>query len=175
MISLFENWRRDPSLALAYRFANTLGKRIEEVFPNERQALASEEPKASPPEPERLSSEAPRPGQNQVRASRLSKLWTQRELSERVGVAIGTINAIERGSWKPSLALAYAISQVLGESVLDLFPLDAFRKITPLSSSALEGAVSMQKEASNARPLHAVSLDAAGSASPELQSKGATD
>jgi hypothetical protein len=45
---------------------------------------------------------------------------------------MGTINAIERGSWKPSLALAYAISEVLGASVLDLFPLDAFRKLTPL-------------------------------------------
>src|SRR5271157_5970826 len=74
MISLFENWRRDPSLALAYRLADTLGKRIDEVFPNERQALASEEPIASVPEPERHSGEAPRPGQNQVRASRLSKL-----------------------------------------------------------------------------------------------------
>src|SRR5271165_6212051 len=105
--------------------------------------------------------------QNQVRASRVVKRWFQRELAERVGVAIGTINAIERGSWKPSLALAYAISQVLDESVLDLFPLDAFRKITPLSSSGLEDAVSMQKETSNARPLHAVSLDAAGTARPE--------
>jgi putative transcriptional regulator len=33
MISLFEHWRRDPSLALAYRLADALGKRIDEVFP----------------------------------------------------------------------------------------------------------------------------------------------
>ena len=41
MISLFEHWRRDPSLALAYRLADALGKRIEEVFPHERQAFAA--------------------------------------------------------------------------------------------------------------------------------------
>ena len=39
MISLFEHWRRDPSLALAYRLADALGKRIDEVFPHERQAF----------------------------------------------------------------------------------------------------------------------------------------
>jgi putative transcriptional regulator len=33
MISLFGHWRRDSSLALAYRLADALGKRIDEVFP----------------------------------------------------------------------------------------------------------------------------------------------
>ena len=131
MISLFEHWRRDPSLALAYRLADALGKRIDEVFPHERQAQPPDEPKATASEPETSSSGATRLAQNQVRASRGSKRWSQRELAERVGVAMGTINAIERGSWKPSLALAYAISEVLGESVMDLFPLEAFRKLTP--------------------------------------------
>src|SRR5271165_4512822 len=84
--------------------------------------------------------------QNQVRASRVVKRWFQRELAERVGVAIGTINAIERGSWKPSLALAYAISQVLDRSVMYLFPLDAFRKLTPLGPSTFEESDSTAKD-----------------------------
>jgi DNA-binding XRE family transcriptional regulator len=67
---------------------------------------------------------------------------------------MGTINAIERGSWKPSLALAYAISEVLGESVMDLFPLEAFRKLTPLGPSTSENSDSNSKDALNgeARP-----------------------
>ena len=153
MISLFEHWRRDPSLALAYRLADALGKRIDEVFPHERQALPPDEPKATASEPETSSSGATRLAQNQVRASRVSKHWSQRELAERVGVAMGTINAIERGSWKPSLALAYAISEVLGESVMDLFPLEAFRKLTPLGPSTSEESDSTAKDALNGEAL----------------------
>jgi transcriptional regulator with XRE-family HTH domain len=73
------------------------------------------------------------------------KRWSQRELAERVGVSIGTINAIERGAWKRSLAIAYAISEVLGVSVLDLFPLGAFRKLTPLGPLNPEDAVHVEK------------------------------
>ena len=36
MISLFEHWRHDPSLALAYRFADAFEKRIDDVFPTNR-------------------------------------------------------------------------------------------------------------------------------------------
>jgi putative transcriptional regulator len=153
MISLFEHWRRDPSLALAYRLADALGKRIDEVFPHQRQAFAPDEPKATASEPETSSSGATRLAQNQVRPSRVSKRWSQRELAERVGVAMGTINAIERGSWKPSLALAYAISEVLDRSVIDLFPLDAFRKLTPLGPSTSEDSDSTSKDALNGEAL----------------------
>jgi len=48
MISLFEHWRRDPSLALAYRFADAFEKRIDEVFPHEPETLPPEEPEAKP-------------------------------------------------------------------------------------------------------------------------------
>jgi DNA-binding XRE family transcriptional regulator len=106
MISLFEHWRRDPSLALAYRLADALGKRIHEVFPHEQQTFLPEEPKPTELELGPPSNEANRLKQNQVRSSRVVKRWFQRELAERVGVSVGTINAIERGSWKPSLALA---------------------------------------------------------------------
>jgi putative transcriptional regulator len=153
MISLFEHWRRDPSLALAYRLADALGKTIDEVFPHQRQAFAPDEPKVTASEPETSPSEAIQQTHNQVRSSRVSKRWSQRELAERVGVAMGTINAIERGSWKPSLALAYAISEVLGESVMNLFPLDAFRKLSPLGPSTSEDSDSTSKDALNGEAL----------------------
>jgi putative transcriptional regulator len=175
MISLFEHWRRDPSLALAYRLADALGKRIDEVFPHERQAFAPDEPKATASEPETSSSGATLLAQNQVRASRVSKRWSQRELAERVGVAMGTINAIERGSWKPSLALAYAISEVLGESVMDLFPLDAFRKLTPLGPSTSEESDSTEKNTPEAEALQEFPPKPVSPASPEAPSRGEAD
>jgi putative transcriptional regulator len=175
MISLFEHWRRDPSLALAYRLADALGKRIDEVFPHERQALAPDEPKAAASDPETSSSGATRLAQNQVRSSRVSKRWSQRELAERVGVAMGTINAIERGSWKPSLALAYAISEVLGESIMDLFPLDAFRKLTPLGPSTSEESDSTEKNALEAEALQEFPPKAVDPTNPEAPTSGEAD
>ncbi len=175
MISLFEHWRRDPSLALAYRLADALGKRIDEVFPHERQALLPDEPKAASSEPETSSSGATRLAQNQVRSSRVSKRWSQRELAERVGVAMGTINAIERGSWKPSLALAYAISEVLDRSVIDLFPLDAFRKLTPLGPSASEESDSTEKNALEGEALQEFPPKAVSPTNPEAPSRGEAD
>jgi putative transcriptional regulator len=175
MISLFEHWRRDPSLALAYRLADALGKRIDEVFPHQRQAFAPDEPKATASEPEASSSGATLLAQNQVRASRVSKHWSQRELAERVGVAMGTINAIERGSWKPSLALAYAISEVLDRSVIDLFPLDAFRKLTPLGPSTPEESDSTEKNALEGEPLQEFPPKAVSPTNPEAPSRGEAD
>jgi len=138
MISLFEHWRRDPTLALAYRFADAFEKRIDEVFPHEPETLSPEEPEATAFELELSSIEATRPRQNQVRAFRVTKRWSQRELAERVGISPCTMNAIERSSRKPSLALAYAISQVLGASVLEIFPPDAFTKLMPPAASSEE-------------------------------------
>jgi putative transcriptional regulator len=175
MISVFEHWRRDPSLALAYRLADALGKRIEEVFPHERQAVPPDEPKPTASEPEISSSGAVRLPQNQVRASRVSKRWSQRELAQRVGVAMGTINAIERGAWKPSLALAYAISEVLDRSVIDLFPLDAFRKLTPPGPLTSEESDSTERNALEAEALQAFPPKAVSPTNPEAPSSGEAD
>ena len=138
MISLFEHWRRDPTLALAYRFADAFEKRIDEVFPHEPETLPPEEPEATTFERELSSIEAARPRQNQVRLLRVTKRWSQRELAERVGISQCTMNAIERSARKPSLALAYAISQVLGATVLEIFPPDAFTKLMPPPPSSEE-------------------------------------
>jgi DNA-binding XRE family transcriptional regulator len=93
-------------------------------------------------------------------------------LAERAGVATGTINAIERGSWKPSLALAYAISELLGESVMDLFPLEAFRKLTPLGPSTSEDSNSSTKAPFNGGALQEFAPEAGSPANPEAPSSG---
>jgi len=175
MISLFEHWRRDPSLALAYRLADALGKRIDDVFPHEQQAFPPEDNKATAPEVVLPSNEAARLRQNRVRDERVAQRWSQRELAERVGVSTAIINAIERGRLKPSLALAYAISQVLGQSVLDLFPLDAFRKVTPLGLSASEDTVPMEKGALNTSVLQGFPPDTVSPVNPEDQSRAGAD
>jgi DNA-binding XRE family transcriptional regulator len=74
-------------------------------------------------------------------------------MAARVGVATGTINAIERGSYKPSLALAYAISEELGENVLALFPMTAFRKLTPLAVQRSGETNANRGQELNGRPL----------------------
>ena len=162
-------------MALAYRLADALGKRIDEVFPHEQQTFSPEEPKPTEPELEPPSNEATRLKQNQVGASRVVKRWTQRELAERVGVSIGTINAIERGAWKPSLAIAYAISEVLGASVLDLFPLDAFRKLTPLGPLHSEDTVHVEEGVLNTDARQGFAADAVGPANPEDRLRGEAD
>jgi putative transcriptional regulator len=162
-------------LALAYRLADALRKRIDEVFPHEQQTFPPEEPKPTELELGPPSNEATRLKQNQVRASRVVKRWSQRELAARVGVSAGTINAIERGSWKPSLALAYAISEVLGASVLDLFPLDAFRKLTPLGPSTSEDTVSAEKDELNTDAGEGFAADAGGPANPKARLRGDAD
>ena len=85
---------------------------------------------------------------------------------------MGTINAIERGSWKPSLALAYAISEVLGESVMDLFPLEAFRKLTPLRPSTAEESDSTAKATLNGGALQEFPPEAGSPTNPEAPSSG---
>lgn len=139
MISLFEHWRRDPSLALAYLIADAFEKRIDEVFPHEPEILPPAEAQEMA-EDIFVTDMATPLRQNLVRSLRTSKHWSQRQLAECVGVSLGTIYAIEKGTWKPSLALAYAIAQALGASVVDIFPTDAFTKMPPLMSSTEENA-----------------------------------
>ncbi len=136
MVNLLDRWRRDPSLSLAYRFAEAFGRRIDEVFLHQAPTSRANQPKPAETEPETVSSPSPFPEQNRLRVSRVAKQWSQKELVRRVGVATGTFNAIERSSWKPSLALAYAISEQLGASVRTLFPMPAFQKLTPLGVQA---------------------------------------
>jgi putative transcriptional regulator len=138
MISLFEHWRRDPSLALAYRLADAFEKRIDDVFPHEPEILPAAEARDTAEDIDFVPDKTSSLSQNLVRSLRIAKLWSQRQLANCVGVSVGTIHAIEKGAWKPSLALAYAIAQALGASVLEIFPPNAFTKVTPLAPSSEE-------------------------------------
>jgi putative transcriptional regulator len=56
-----------------------------------------------------------------LRVLRAEKEWSQAELAAHVGVARGTINAIETGKYDPSLPLAFKIARVFGKTVEEVF------------------------------------------------------
>lgn len=56
-----------------------------------------------------------------IKDKRLEKNMSQNELAERVGVRRETIIRLEKGSYNPSLELAYDISRVLGIGIEELF------------------------------------------------------
>ena len=60
--------------------------------------------------------------QNNVRALRRERLWSQNDLAELLGVSCRRIDAIENGRLNPSLALAYEIAEAFQTDVLDVFP-----------------------------------------------------
>jgi len=56
-----------------------------------------------------------------LRVLRAEKEWWQSELAAHVGVARGTINAIETGKYDPSLPLAFKIARVFSKTVEEVF------------------------------------------------------
>jgi putative transcriptional regulator len=56
-----------------------------------------------------------------LRVLRAEKEWSQAELAAHVGVARGTINAIETGKYDPSLPLAFKIARAFGKTVEEVF------------------------------------------------------
>jgi putative transcriptional regulator len=56
-----------------------------------------------------------------LRVLRAEKEWSQAELAAQVGVARGTINALETGKYDPSLPLAIKIARVFGKTVEEVF------------------------------------------------------
>lgn len=52
---------------------------------------------------------------------RAEKEWSQAQLAAQVGVARGTINAIETGKYDPSLPLAFKIARVFGKTIEEVF------------------------------------------------------
>ena len=59
---------------------------------------------------------------NRVRFFRKAKHWTQADLAARVGVNRECIDAIEKGCFLPSIALAYNIAAAFEGYVYDVFP-----------------------------------------------------
>ena len=59
---------------------------------------------------------------NRVRFFRKAKHWTQADLAARVGVNRECIDAIEKGRFLPSIALAYNIAAAFEGYVYEVFP-----------------------------------------------------
>ena len=59
-----------------------------------------------------------------IKVLRAEKEITQEKLAEDIGVSRGTILEIERGTFNPSLKLAFKISNYFGKSVDEVFKLN---------------------------------------------------
>jgi len=70
-----------------------------------------------------------------LRVLRAEKEWSQAELAAQVGVARGTINAIETGKYDPSLPLAFKIARVFGKTVEEVF---LYQEGEPTASANLD-------------------------------------
>ena len=58
---------------------------------------------------------------NHLRVLRAEREWSQADLAERLGVSRQTANAIETGRYDPSLPLAFAIAELFGKLIEDVF------------------------------------------------------
>jgi len=58
---------------------------------------------------------------NRLRVLRAEKGWSQADLAEKLGVSRQAINAIETGKHDPSLTLAFALADVFGQRIEELF------------------------------------------------------
>lgn len=61
---------------------------------------------------------------NRLRVLRADREWSQAELAERLHVSRQTVNAIETGRYDPSLPLAFAVAQVFGKLIEEVFEPD---------------------------------------------------
>ena len=58
---------------------------------------------------------------NRLKVLRAERDWTQGQLAEELGVSRQTVNAIETGRFDPSLPLAFAIAELMGQSIEEIF------------------------------------------------------
>ncbi|WP_225765817.1 helix-turn-helix transcriptional regulator [Stenotrophomonas sp. Marseille-Q4652] len=58
---------------------------------------------------------------NQLRALRETRGWSQAELADRLEVSRQTVNALETGKYDPSLPLAFRIARLFALRIEDIF------------------------------------------------------
>ncbi len=56
-----------------------------------------------------------------MQQSEQSDQWTQEGLAKRLGVTRQTIISIEKGTYNPSLALAFKLARILGMKIEEIF------------------------------------------------------
>ncbi|MFL9837704.1 helix-turn-helix transcriptional regulator [Flavobacterium sp. ST-75] len=62
---------------------------------------------------------------NNIKVQRAIYNFTQQDLADKIGVSRQTINAMEKGKYVPSTALALKLSQLFKISVNEIFELEA--------------------------------------------------
>ncbi|UAB78564.1 helix-turn-helix transcriptional regulator [Erythrobacter sp. SCSIO 43205] len=62
---------------------------------------------------------------NRLKVLRAERDWSQADLADRLGVSRQSVNAIEKGRYDPSLPLAFAIADVFGLAIEEIFERDA--------------------------------------------------
>lgn len=58
---------------------------------------------------------------NRLKVLRAERDWSQADLADRLGVSRQTINAIEKGKYDPSLALAFKIALLFRQPIEEIF------------------------------------------------------
>ena len=58
---------------------------------------------------------------NRIRVLRAERGWTQADLAKLLDVSRNSVNAIENGKYDPSLPLAFAIADVFGMRIEEIF------------------------------------------------------
>ena len=58
---------------------------------------------------------------NRIRELRDERAWTQADLARELGISRQTVNALEAGRWDPSLPLAFALANLFGMKIEELF------------------------------------------------------
>jgi len=71
---------------------------------------------------------------NRLRVLRVERGWSQTELGARLQVSRQTIHAIESGKYDPSLPLAFAIGQLFGQLIEQIFTPESSGRADPLSN-----------------------------------------
>ncbi len=58
---------------------------------------------------------------NRLKVLRAERGWSQADLAERLAVSRQSVNAIETGRYDPSLPLAFAIADIFGLTIEEVF------------------------------------------------------
>ena len=59
--------------------------------------------------------------ETKMEESKTPELWTQEGLAKRLGVTRQTIISMEKGTYNPSLALAFKLTRLFGLKIEDIF------------------------------------------------------
>ena len=59
--------------------------------------------------------------EKRMQSSSETRLWTQEGLAKRLGIARQTLILMERGTYNPSLALAFKLARAFNMAIEDIF------------------------------------------------------